>query len=167
MSKSDTTKTKKPSLATGKLVTASELAISRLVKYVEQLEESVANHLEYATPQRRSVVFNLAKAQYEQLLTAMDEAAETLEKLAGVVQVEQHEAIWAKKEKAVNFIVTSLSDLDLDEASTEVFVTSYLKSKGVCTPDTLAAAMKGLGFEQPEFVQDQLPETDEGEAEDA
>lgn len=160
MSKSDTTKTKKPSLATGKLVTSSELAINRLVRYVEQLEESVASHLEYATPQRKSVVFNLAKAQFEQLLTAMDRAAETLEKFADVVQAEQDEAALAKKEKAVNFIVNSLGDLGLDEAGTELFVTSYLKSRGVCTPDTLAAAMKGLGFE-PESVQDPLPEAED------
>ena len=155
----------KPSLAIGKLTTASELAINRLGRYVEQLEESVANHLEYATPQRRSVVFNLAMAQYEQLRVAMDKAAETLEKLAEVVQIEKREAFELKKEKAVNFIVDSLSDLDLDEVSTRTFVESYLKSKGVYGPDTLAAAMEGLGFEQPEAVQDPLPESDEEETE--
>lgn len=160
MSKSDTTKTKKPSLATGKLVTASELAINRLIRYVEQLEESVANHLKYGTPQRRSAVFNLAKAQYEQLLTAMDKATNTLEEFADVVQVERDKATLAWKEKAVNFIVNALGDLDLDEASTKTFIISYLKSKGVCTPDTLAAAMKGLGFE-PEPVQDPLPEAED------
>ena len=155
----------KPSLAIGKLTTASELAINRLVKYVEALEESVDNHLEHATPQRRSVVFNLTKAQYEQLRTTMDKAADVLEKLAYVVRVERHQSFLAKKEKAVNFIVASLSDLDLDEVSTRTFVESYLKSKGVYGPDTLAAAMEGLGFEQPEAVQDPLPESDEEETE--
>ena len=159
MSKPSTTKTMKPSLAVGKLTSAFQLADNRLHNYVNELIESIGNHTVHATPQRRAAAYDLVYAQYHSLVKAMNSAADRLEEFADVVRQEQQEALEAKKGRAINFIVTALGELDLDEASSKAFATSDLESKGVLDEDTLTEVMAELGFEVLQPLQDPLPKS--------